>query len=126
MRTLGFGAAWRAGKASASDGFGRVDEDDAEADEAAVGRVVVDGEGREVAEVDGPAVPQTVVVVGPEVRGAEVEAESGGKGFPPTAERDDCAVDDFSRSTRFPPAPAPLTVPGDSPGRTPLGPGSAG
>lgn len=65
---------------------------------------------------------------------AAVGAESGGNGFVlllalerlparPTAERDDCAVDDLRRRTRFPPEPV---VPDESPGRMPGGPGKAG
>lgn len=62
-----------------------------------------------------------------------VGAESGGKGLVllvldklparPTAEREDCAVDDLRRRTRFPPDPVVLD---DKPGRMPGGPGKAG
>lgn len=137
MRTFGFGAAGRAGKASESLVFAGgclvvVEEGAA----ARVMEAVVVGEGREADDdgVGAAEVPQTVVEPGPEgleVLLPPVEAERGGNGlleeaFRPTAEREDCAVDDFNRNTRFPPAPAPLTVLGDMPGRTPLGPGSAG
>ena len=67
----------------------------------------------------------------------ETVEERGGKGLLedepegrapllPTAEREDWAVEDFSRRTRLPPAPLPFTVLGDMPGRTPPGPGRAG
>lgn len=129
MRTLGLGAAGRAGKASAlealaldrEEGVGGV------AREEALGR---DGGGA-------GAVPQAVLVVLDFGAEREVEEERGGKGLDeddepgkapllPTAEREDWAVDDFKRRTRLPPNPLPFTVPGFMPGRIPLGPGKAG
>lgn len=70
-------------------------------------------------------------------RGEGREEERGGKGLAddeddpllPAAAREDCAVEDFRRSTRLPPVPpVPLvfTVPGDIPGMLPPGPGRAG
>jgi hypothetical protein len=133
MRTFGFGAAGRAGNASESFVFRAVRE--------------VVGAGREdglialamVRAGVGAAAAQGVVVA--VALGAEraVEAERGGKGLVeddedvetiepllPTADREDCAVDDLSRRTRFPPTPLPFTVPGDMPGIWPPGPGKAG
>ena len=61
------------------------------------------------------------------------EADIGGNGWPLTAfpqlpclltaDREDCAVELFSLSTRFPPLPA---APAEDPGSSPLGPGREG
>lgn len=127
MRTLGLGAFGSAGNASALDVFGVAREEVARGTwEDTLG---AEGGGRGAG-----VVPQAVVVV---FLGFErpVAAERGGKGFEeepgnapvlPPAAREDWAVEDFKRSTRFPPSPLPLTVLGDMPGRIPLGPGSAG
>lgn len=121
IKTFGFGAAGKAGNALRSAVFG-------------AGPVEARGAGR--------AYDDVVVTVG-RVAGVLVHAgiaaarlvfgvDSGGNGLlevldrlpaRPTAEREDCAVDDFRRSTRFPPDPV---VPDDSPGIVPLGPGRAG
>ena len=55
--------------------------------------------------------------------GNRVADDEGRAPLRPTAERDDCAVDDFRRSTRLPPV---LTVPGDTAGNIPPEPGRAG
>lgn len=140
MRTFGFGAAGRAGNASELEVFA-VREDG-----AAVGRgeerldAVVKGDGDDDDEGAGAAVPHAVVVLFRAAGRAEDDDtdERGGNGLlkdeteegraplRPTAEREDCAVDDFKRSTRLPPAPLPFTVSGDMPGRSPPGPGRAG
>jgi hypothetical protein len=135
MRTFGFGAAGRAGNASelfvfvfrtGREGGGAVRDDGLIA-------LAMDRAG------GGAAAAQGVLVA--VALGAEraVEAERGGKGLVdededvettepllPTADREDCAVDDLSRRTRFPPPPLPFTVPGDMPGIWPPGPGNAG
>lgn len=125
MRTLGLGAFGSAGKASAFDVFGLAREGVARgAWEDALG-----AGGRGVG-----VTPQAVVVVFLEFE-RPVAEERGGKGFEeepgnapllPPAAREDWAVEDFKRSTRFPPSPLPLMVLGDMPGKMPLGPGNAG
>lgn len=141
MRTLGFGAAGRAGNASEGLAF-EAREDDAVGVEEPLAR----GEGRvdegRLGKEDGEgaaAVPQAVVALlraggreeeeDVEERGGNAvadEAEEGSAPLRPTADREDCAVEDFKRSTRLPPAPPPLTVSGDMPGSNPPGPGRAG
>ena len=128
MRTLGLGAAGRAGKASAPDALGVDREEDVggATREEALGN---DGGGA-------GAVPQAVLVfldLGVERaveerggKGLEEDDEPGRAPLLPTVEREDWAVDDFRRRTRFPPSPLPFTVPGFMPGRIPLGPGKAG
>lgn len=122
IRTFGFGAFGRAGKASALFALGRGDDAGAREEERLPGN---DGEGA--------AVPQAVAGVlddrAEEPRGGNGLAEEldpGSAPVLPTADREDCAVDDFKRRTRLPPEPLPLTVLGDIPGRMPLGPGKAG
>jgi hypothetical protein len=133
ISTFGFGAAGRAGNASESfvfctvrEGVGAGREDGLMAlamVRAGVGATVAQGE-------------LVVVALGAE---RAVEEERGGKGLVdededvetiepllPTTEREDCAVDDLSRRTRFPPTPLPFTVPDDMPGIWPPGPGRAG
>lgn len=140
MSTLGFGAAGRAGNASPPAFEAR--EDDAIGVEEPLGRgeerVDVLRAGKEDGE-GAAAVPHAVVALlraagreedeDAEERGGNAvadEAEEGSAPLRPTADREDCAVDDFKRSTRFPPAPLPLTVSGDMPGSNPPGPGRAG
>lgn len=127
--TLGLAAAGRAGKASAPLEAGFFTEAvGVEEDErlGALGRARGGG-GAAVAHGVEPA-PVRRDDDGP------AAAERGGKGFEddeddgmapllPTAEREDFAVEDFSRRTREPPV---LTVLGDIPGNSPPGPGKAG
>lgn len=155
MRTFGFGAVGRAGNASPpppppprEDALLVRWDDDGAGLGRGEGRAdwVVDareGNGDEVAVAAG--VPHAVEVFlrapgrgadddGEERGGnglledadAEAEAEEGRAPLLPTAERDDCAVDDFNRRTRLPPAPLSFMVFGDMPGSRPPGPGRAG
>ena len=134
MRTFGFGAVGRAGKASFAFALlvlATCEEGDEEA---------VEGEGPDIGggtAIRGPEVPQAVRVfldAERNVLGEEAEVEdddSGGKAlseednepFLPIAEREDWAVEDFNRKTRLPPPPP---EDGDIPGMTPPGPGRAG
>lgn len=129
--TFGFAAAGRAGNASAAllvDGRAELE---GVAEEERLGVLGTDGREREGG---GAVVAQGVADWEAPLRfdDGPAAAERGGNGFEgadgrapllPTAERDDCAVDDFKRNTRLPPV---LTVLGDMPGRRPPGPGRAG
>lgn len=128
--TFGFGAAGRAGNASAPEAAGRVALAGVEEADR-LGVLVTDGRAKEGV---GAATAHGVAEGACERREDPVEAERGGKAFAdededgrapllPTADREDWAVDDFNRKTREPPV---LTVLGDIPGRRPPGPGRAG
>ena len=115
MRTFGFGAEGRAGKASTLSTVGDFREEDVGGTRE--GELEPEGAGAAVAH--GVA----VVVVFEDVRvvedrggkGLEEEAEPGNAPLLPNADREDCAVDDFRRRRRFPPSPLPLMVLGDMP-----------
>lgn len=129
IRTFGLGAAGKAGKAFRSvvrgagpdwaRGVGREYED-----------VVVVTVGR----VAGVLVHVGILADEERLLVEEEKEANGGNGLDddddeerlpvrPTAEREDCAVEDFRRRTRLPPAPVVVE---DMPGRIPLGPGRAG
>lgn len=161
MRTLGLGAAGRAGKASPvrafalpALAFGLLEEDDAEAEGGGKEEALLMGGGAPTRGAEGPQADEADLA-GPEAGDGDDDDddERGGKALtrlllygegregeeaveakidplrPAAAEREDWAVDDFRRRTRFPPPlplPAAETVPGDIPGRMPPGPGRAG
>lgn len=131
MRTFGFGAEGRAGKASPLFVLGAFRVVDAAGREGERPEELA-REGRGAGAAVAQGVAEVVVLEDEPVaddrggKGLEEEAEPGIAPLLPTAEREDGAVDDFRRRTRLPPTPLPLTVLGDMPGRIPLGPGSAG
>lgn len=128
--TFGFGAAGSAGNASEPEAVGRA-EVAGVLEPLRLEVLVMVGRAEEDV---GAAAAQGVAEVAWERREEPTEAERGGKAVAdvdedgrapllPTAEREDWAVDDFSRKTREPPV---LTVLGDMPGSMPPGPGRAG